>query len=404
MRSRPSSVAETVDVAIAGGGIAGLTLAVLLAERGACASLAVFDSGSPVDPPGPEPGLRVSALSPGSRDVLEAAGAWSRIEACRAAPYSAMRVWDSASDWTAGDAIRFDAASLGLEHLGHIVENELVRYALEQRLRALGVQVRWGVGCASLERRRQYLELTGTDGQTCAAGLVVGADGVNSRVRELALIDVTEWDYRQRGFVAHAVTARPHRNTAWQRFTTEGPIALLPLADGRVSIVFSTDPDRARNLEKMPAAEASAFLTRRSGNVLGSLAIDSPRASFPLSAIHARCYTRERLVIVGDAAHRVHPLAGQGANLGIADVACLATEIASARRRGEDPGDRSVLRRYERRRRTENELMLRALDTLHRLFAHEGSGLAGIRRLGQRAFNRAPAVSRAVARQAMGLG
>ncbi|MGD2166594.1 MAG: FAD-dependent monooxygenase, partial [Gammaproteobacteria bacterium] len=235
-----------------------------------------------------------------------------------------------------------------------------------------------------------------------AANLVIGADGAQSHVRDAAQVSCIERDYGQRAIVAHVGSQRPHEKTAWQRFLPGGPLALLPLWDGRCSIVWSLPQTEAQRWLEADPAEFGQRLTYASGGVLGALSLDSERAALPLVARHAHEYCRPRLVLAGDAAHSVHPLAGQGVNLGLADAAELATQIAAAALDGQDPGDLRVLRRYERARRGPNLLMLGALDGLDRLF-RSPQLLAPVRATGLQIVNRMPLVKNALMRHASGV-
>ncbi len=241
------------------------------------------------------------------------------------------------------------------------------------------------------------------DGRILSTRLLIGADGAQSRTRELAGIATFEHDYRQAGVVAHMACERDHRATARQRFLADGPLALLPLPGRRVSIVWSTTPEHARELCSCDEGAFSQAVTAASEGVLGALCLDSQRASFPLRALHAREYTRPRLALVGDAAHVVHPLAGQGVNLGFLDAATLAGVLGDAMAAGEDIGDHYVLRRYERWRKGENLATIAALDGLKRLFGARHPLVHGLRRTGLAAVNRLGPVKQRLARRAMGL-
>ena len=396
--------ANSFNVVIIGAGVAGLTLATLLSNSAAPSfRVAVVDAGPP-PPYDPEAvALRVSAISPKSADVLRKCSVWSDISSRRAAPYQTMCVWDAQSRWDSDDAVNFRSDELGTEVLGYIIENDLIRWTLAAELAAKQVPVTCATRVAGLRFGPRSCDVLLADKAQLSAGLIVGADGAHSLVRQLAGIRTTQWDYRQRAFVTHVRSEIPHSETAWQRFTDAGPIALLPLADGRSSIVYSTDPAEARKLVDLDEAAAGRRLTDVSDGVLGDLRVTSSRASFPLAAAYVEDYAIERCVLIGDAAHRVHPLAGQGVNLGVADAHELAETIISAYANGQDHGDLSVLRRYERARKAGNELTLRSLDALHRLFSSQTMSVAELRRAGLRIFDRAAPLKRRAARHAMGL-
>lgn len=393
-------------VVIAGGGVAGLCVAALLDRSGIADLLEVVvidaDTPQPWDP-GSDVGLRVSALSAGSLATLNTLGVTPRLDAARASPYRDMRVWDSQGDACGADALHFSAADAALPSLGSIVEDVLVRDCLRAALRDSGVALRFGTAIESVTPGKTGTTLALSDGDSLSADLLVGADGGRSFVREALGIDVTGWRYAQAAFVTHARPDSPHRETAWQRFLPGGPIALLPLSDGRVSIVWSTSPDHARELLAADEASVSAQLTAASDAVLGNLVVAGPRGSFPLAAQHANRYVVRGAALVGDAAHTVHPLAGQGANLGIADAVALSETVVAALTAGENPGDLPVLRRYERARRGANATMLHFIDLLSRLFGSEASLVAELRRGGMRAFNRSGPVKQRAMRVALGL-
>ena len=221
-------------------------------------------------------------------------------------------------------------------------------------------------------------------------------------MRELAGIASVEWPYEQTAVVTHLHTQRPHGNVARQRFLRYGPLGMLPLADGRISVVWSTEPSRAEAALAVGDEELGRLLTAASDGVLGDLAVAAPRASFPLSAQHARHYVDERLALVGDAAHAVHPLAGQGANLGLQDAGCLREVLEQAIAKGEHPGDRIVLRRYERVRRGANATMLHFLTGMNQLFGSDSQLIGTLRRQGMRLFNVSGPVRRTAVRVALG--
>jgi 2-octaprenylphenol hydroxylase len=231
----------------------------------------------------------------------------------------------------------------------------------------------------------------------------VGADGAASLVRKSAGIAVNAWKYPQSAVVTHVAPERDHRRTAWQRFLADGPIALLPLEDGRVSVVWSTTPEKAEHAISTSDAEFGALLSEASDGILGSLAVAGPRGAFPLRAQHADRYVVPGLALVGDAAHSVHPLAGQGANLGLADASALAGAITAGLSRGEYPGDLPTLRGYERARKGANKTMLHFIDALNRLFLADSAAIAGLRGRGMRLFNRSGPVRQQAVQVALGI-
>lgn len=392
------------DVLIAGGGLVGAALAAVLATdpRARDLRVAVAEASPPAMPlPGEPPQLRVSALSRATQALLIAVGAWELLGARSPAPYRRMRVWDAAGTPDGPDALVFDAASIGEPDLGSIAENGAVAAAL------LAVAMRRGVSL--LRAPVDGLEL-GADVATATiatravrAGLVVATDGARSALRALAGIPVAEHAYPQHALVSRLRPERDHDDEARQRFLPGGPLALLPLSDGSVSLVWS-----------MPVAEAGALVdatdeafaeavTAASGGVLGRLAPLGPRASFALTRNHAATYVATRFALAGDAAHTVHPLAGQGANLGFADAAVLADTVLAARTRGEDPGDPRVLSRYSRARRADNLVVATAMEAIHRLFATTAPGIGALRRAGLGAVDRSGFLKARLMREALGL-
>jgi 2-octaprenylphenol hydroxylase len=235
------------------------------------------------------------------------------------------------------------------------------------------------------------------------ADLVVGADGARSFVRNAVGIETNRWPYDQTAFVTHLQPEEPHRDTAWQRFLKEGPLGILPLADGRVSVVWSTTPQNAARASEASDAALGEMLTNASGNALGDLTAAGPRGSFPLAAQHASSYVLPGIALIGDAAHAIHPLAGQGANLGLQDASELAGVISAALARGEYPGDLPVLRRYERARKGANATMLHFMTGLNRVFSNDSPILAELRMTGMRLFNRSGPIRERAVKTALGI-
>jgi 2-polyprenylphenol 6-hydroxylase len=357
------------DVVVVGGAMAGAGTAALLAATPATSALRVaLVEPRPAEAPAADApiDLRVSALSRASQQLLERTGAWPAVLP-RAAAYRRMVVWEERQDPREPDALAFDAAELGEPDLGHIGENRAIQAALVARAVARGV-VLLRAEIATLEATRDAARVGLGDAREFRARLVVGADGARSAVRRLAGMDTREWDYGQRAVVAHLACEKPHGDTAWQRFLDTGPIALLPLADGRVSLVWSTLPEAADELVQCEPAEFDRRVTAASGGVLGRLSATTPRVAFPLRLLHAGRYAAERVALVGDSAHVVHPLAGQGINLALLDAAALVDVVGEAVAAGDDPGELRVLRRYERWRKAEAIPAIALLDGLQRLF------------------------------------
>ncbi|HEX5421750.1 MAG TPA: UbiH/UbiF/VisC/COQ6 family ubiquinone biosynthesis hydroxylase [Gammaproteobacteria bacterium] len=392
------------EIVISGAGTVGLSLAALLGSGPAAESLSVHlvesRAGERWIPERMD--LRVYALSRASEAVLERLGIWSSIAGARVSAYERMHVWEGA-DPNGSASIDFDCAEIGEPNLGHIVEDNLLKDRLRQRVAVLpNVNLATGAELESIDRRASGVTLQLRGGGRLRCDLLVGADGGDSMVRASAELPAIAASYGQRAIVAHVVTEKPHARTARQRFLAGGPLAFLPLADGRSSIVWSLPEAQAAEFMSAPEADFLAALEEASGAVLGRLGPISKRACFPLQVLLALRYCGNRTVLIGDAAHVVHPLAGQGMNLGLADAACLAAEIEAGLAAGRDPADITVLRRYERRRKAENLKMLVALDALNRLFRLP-AWAAPLRAFGLHAVDRAAPVKRLLMRQALGL-
>jgi len=388
------------DLIVVGGGMVGAALAAACSGLGL--TIAVVEAREPRRHwPRSEIDLRVSALSRASQRLLERLGAWDRIQELGASPYREMRVWDAVG----GASIHFDSADLGEPDLGHIVENRVTQLALWERLEAapdVSLLCPAQGGLLTLTPDLALLDLA--DGRRAAARLLVGADGRDSWVREQAGITTSGWDYDQHAIVAHVRVTRPHGETAWQRFLPTGPLAFLPLLDGRCSIVWSATEERARELMALDDAAFLAELEAAFERRLGSVTEIGHRAALPLRLQHADFYVKSHLALIGDAAHAVHPLAGQGVNLGFLDAAQLADNLGEALARGRDIGGLWTLRRYERARRGENMRMLGAMDGFKRLFSNSDPLLVGFRNAGLAVADRLAPLKRAFMREALGLG
>jgi 2-octaprenylphenol hydroxylase len=342
--------------------------------------------------------LRVVGLAPSSMHLLDEMGVWTSIREKRCSAYAHMHVWDAES----GAAIDFDANAEGRDLLGCIVENRLVQWELWQALESSGVRRLCPAQVKAFAAGENRIELEMTDGSTLSAALLVAADGALSPLRELAGIGTRGRDYAQRAVVAHVTTERSHQHTAWQRFLPGGPLALLPLADGRSSLVWSLPEAEAQQVLRMDDQSFLAELGVASDFRLGRMLATTPRASFALKMQLAETYQADRLVLLGDAAHAVHPLAGQGVNIGLRDVAELRDTLVAARAAGRDIGAVHVLRRYARRRRSADTLDAWSFDALARIYALQSPALVAARGLGVCLLNRLGPLKRRLAEHAAG--
>lgn len=385
------------DVAIAGGGAVGTALALALARGGLEVALIEPQEPAPWNAAGPHD-LRTYALSPASVALLSRLDVWSDVRARRASAYNRMCVWEN----DPALALAFGAELIGESQLGWIVEDAVLRDALWQRARA-EPRVAILAGAASdFEAGAAGARLATGDSRALRVRLAVAADGGASPLRALAGLAVEDHAYGQRAVVANVRTQLPHQATAWQRFTPEGTLAFLPLANGESSIVWSLPDARARDVLALDDAafrvQVGESFQQRLGEVVGS----SARASFPLRMQLAPRYVAPRVALVGDAAHVVHPLAGQGLNLGLLDVAALADVLAQAREQGEDLGNAAVLARYEAWRRADVAAGARAFDAIDRLFRNPVAGVSWLRRTGLALVDRIAPLKREFALHASG--
>ncbi len=391
-------MADNYDVAIVGGGMVGAMLGCALGDSPWRVVVLEGRDPQPFEPAQPCD-LRVSALSRASQQMLDAVGAWQRLVAMRVAPYRRMLVWDG----EAGGETLFDSAEIAEPTLGHIAENRLIQLALRERLLEFdNIDYRCPARCASLRVGADVVHLGLDDGAELTAKLVVGADGAGSRVRELSGIGHSERRYDHDAMVATVRTELPQQDITWQRFVPSGPQALLPLPGHCASLVWY---HRADQIERLLALDEDAFLAEfeaRFPERLGALCGLIGRGSFPLIRRHAERYVQPRVALVGDAAHTIHPLAGQGVNLGLLDAAVLAEILLTADRRRFDPGQLRGLRRYERWRRGHNHATQSAMDLFYHLFSPQPPPLRVMRSVALNIANRSTLIRHFCMRYAMG--
>ena len=384
------------DVLIAGGGMVGGTLACALGGSGL--KVGIIEPQT-LAATGQAPGLRVSAITLASQTVFENVGAWADMRAQRIAPVEAMRIWE-------GDSIlNFDSAAIGEPCLAWIIENSVIVAALAGRMRQFDkIEVLSAARVAAAQFGEERVSVRLEDGRELQTQLLVGADGADSRVRRVAGIDWMRHDLGQSAIVAVVQTEQPHARTAWQHFLVTGPLAFLPLADPQqVSIVWSADTARAVELMHLDAAAFNAELQAAFGDHLGNVQLASERAAIPLALGFARDYTSHRVALIGDAAHTVHPLAGQGVNLGILDAATLAEILLVAVGQKRDLGAYALLRRYERARKGADVSMQAVTGGFRYLFGSRFPGLHALRAAGLRITEQLPLLKDHFMRRASGL-
>jgi 2-octaprenyl-3-methyl-6-methoxy-1,4-benzoquinol hydroxylase len=370
------------DVIIVGGGMVGSTLAALLGGANYRVIVLEESATTPAPSEASPPELRVSSVNRGSAEVFDRAGGWQRILGHRVCPFRRLRVWDSL-----GIEANFDASEAGYDCLGWFIENSIIVASVHESLASMAsVEWRAPVQAQSISLGAEAASVTLADGGELRGKLVVGADGPNSTVRHLSGIDSHETDYEQRALVTNVRTTLPQQDVTWQRFTPHGPQAFLPLAGPNASLIWYDTPERVRDREALSDADLRAAILAAFPPELGDIEAIHARASFPIHRRHAKSYRHQRLALVGDAAHVIHPLMGQGLNLGIQGVATLAGAITNAR--DDDPGNTRALAAYEYQHRRRALAMMAATDACHRLFTTEstalpllGAGLLGLARL-----------------------
>lgn len=397
------------DLIIVGAGMAGAALALAVADLPIKVALieaqAVREGWPQIDESVVDYDARVSALTESSRTFLAELGAWSDIADRRACAYTDMEVWDAEGT----GRIHFAASEVKRAALGHIVENRLINASLISSLRENArVKCFFGMPVETMSRQQGLISLNLIGGKVVRSPLVVAADGANSKIRDWAGFTTREWDYHHHAIVTTVETERPHQNTAWQRFLPEGPLAFLPLPDEAgdqryCSVVWSAKPDMVEQLMSLEDDEFCQQIAAKFEHRLGAVVACSRRFSFPLRQRHAADYVCDGVVLLGDAAHTIHPLAGQGINLGFQDAMVLAEECRRATERGLSLADTAVLNRYQRRRKGANLAMMAMMEGFQHLFETPAMPLRLLRNMGMRWLDSALPLKRQIIVKAMGL-
>ncbi|PWI34632.1 FAD-dependent 2-octaprenylphenol hydroxylase [Vibrio albus] len=390
---------KSFDVIIIGGGMVGLTLAAALKDSDL--RVAVIEESEPAPTVNALPDVRVSALNRASQSVLDNLGAWNGIRQRRASAYTGIRVWEQDSF----ASIEFSADNIGQPDLGYIVENRVVQLALLDTLSGCdNVSLFMPDSCQCLIVGENEAWITLDSGQSLTSKLVVGADGANSWVRQQLDIPMTHWDYGHTAIVANIKTQEPHRRIARQVFTPYGPLAFLPHTDQTMnSIVWSTETNRANKLLSISELEFNKVLSAEFDMNLGLCEVIGRRVGYPLKMRYARDFVQERVALIGDAAHTIHPLAGQGVNLGLMDAASLAQEVLRLWQNGEDIGSRVNLRPYERWRKAEAAKMIAAMQGFKDLFEGDNPVKKLMRGFGMTLADQLPGAKNEMMKRALGL-
>lgn len=388
---------QEYDVVIVGGGMVGAAVACCLG--GSSLKVAVIEAQVPESFANDQShDLRVSALSIASQKILQAVGAWEGIISRRACPFKRMRVWETAGDTT------FNSDDIRYPELGHIVENRITQLALLERLAAFqNVELLMPATINRIDYDGLQSTVHLSDGQSLQAKLLVAADGGQSRVRQTVGIGVTSWDYNQHALVIYIETAYPQQDITWQRFVSSGPQAFLPLTGSYGSIVWYQSPDEVRRLKALPHKQLLEELIANFPDCLGEVKQVLGVASFPLKRQHAQRYVKPGVALVGDAAHMINPLAGQGVNIGLLDAAALAEVLIQAHQQGKDISELAVLQRYESIRRQENLKMMTVMDMFYQFFSNDILPVKILRNLGLGLAQRINPARIKVMKAAMGL-
>ncbi len=389
---------EHYDVVIVGAGMVGLTVACALGDTGL--RVAVLEANE-IETAWPEEsiGLRVSAITHSTRQVFEGVGAWQGMCERRVNRYADMHVWDASGS----GMIHFDSAESGAAMLGYIIENRIIQAALLARaVQFDNVELLTPVQWQQWQEQTDSLQLLFDDGRKLTTGLLVGADGARSAVRERAGIETKGWGYNQHALMAIVRTEKPHQATCWQRFRATGTLAFIHMLDNCSCVVWSTTPTQADELMALDEAAFGRRLAAAFDYTLGETVEVKERGVFPLRLQHTLDYVKQRIALVGDAAHAIHPLAGQGVNLGVLDGTALAETLLTAHAAGRDIGLLHTLRRYERWRKGQNVAMMLSMDGFKRLFGSPSTPLRWARNMGLSATDAMTPLKRLLMAYAMG--
>lgn len=387
---------QQFDIVIVGGGMVGSALACSLAPLGL--SIAVIEKTSPAPYLDSQPmDLRVSAISVASEQLLQRVGAWQHLTQMRRCPYRYLETWE-----TDNSHLLFDSEAMSRDHLGHIIENRLIQLALWQQMSSFdNITLLVGGVVSELIKSHDGYSLL-VDEQSINCRLLVGADGANSMVRQAANIGVTAWDYRQHALLINITTTCQQQNITWQQFTPQGPRALLPLANNKASLVWYDSPATVRQLSAMPTKQLKQRIIAQFPDRLGNFEVDAA-GSFPLTRRHAHSYYNDNLVILGDAAHTINPLAGQGVNLGFKDVTALSKVITDAHRQGQCWWNRQSLNAYQKARMPDNILMQGAMDMFYLAFSNSNAPMMLLRNTALKVAGQSSWGKKQVMKYAMGL-
>ena len=399
-QAKPDFALLNVDIAIVGGGMVGMALALALAQNPNL-SIAILEANQDTVQFIPDRcHHRVSALALSSVRILQALDVWPAMQARRVSPFTAVQVWDA----NCKTDLTFAGNEIGETNLGYIVENTVTQQSLQEKIhRQPNIQFISPVKLLSYAEQQHHGLLTTENHGNITAKLLVATDGANSWLRQQAGIQVTAQSYEQEAIVASVTTELPHQKIARQVFLPEGPLAFLPLQSaGMSSIVWSLPPAKARRLLAMPTVEFNTCLAEAFGRRLGAVTDVAERHIFPLKKQQAENYVRGRVVLAGDAAHVMHPLAGQGANLGLLDAASLAEVVLAAVAKGRELADTAALRRYERWRRADNLALLTGVDIIKQIFGSDNISIQAARALGLAATNRFSLLKNIFTRYAVG--